>query len=105
MPRVALANSVAMMNLFQAEDIERSRPGWPTDADTHLRQPGMPRARSAEAAVYVVRGTRVDRGLEHPLGRARFHDVAGGSLSGEEERAVLGHPLRLLHIVRDDHDR
>src|SRR5215472_17594585 len=73
-----------------------------------LRGPdaGRPsRAASAETAVHVVGSSRVDGIVEELSGRPGLHDVPGGVLGGEEERAEARYPLRLLHVVRDDHDR
>src|SRR5690242_14564556 len=65
----------------------------------------VPFCRSAEAAADVVERARVGGTVEDRLGPAGFHDAAGLVLAGEEERARMRHTLRLLHVVRDDHDR
>ena len=39
------------------------------------------------------------------VGRAALDDAARAALLGQEERRLLGHPGRLLHVVGDDHDR
>ena len=42
--------------------------------------------------------------VEQQLRRPVLDDPAGGVLLGEKERALLAHPLRLLHVVGDDDD-
>ena len=44
----------------------------------------------------VVGCSWVDRRVEHRVGRACFHYIARFAVLGEEERAVLGDPRRLL---------
>ena len=53
----------------------------------------------------VVGGTGVDGVVEDILGGPRLDDVPGLAFSvDQEEGAVVRDPLRLLHVVRDDHD-
>src|SRR5580704_757145 len=61
-----------------------------------LRRKGV-MARSAESSVDIVRGPLVGRLGEHHLGGARLDHSAGLVLLGEEEGAVVGDPLGLLH--------
>src|SRR5262245_15276732 len=61
--------------------------------------------RSAEAAVDVVGGPGVLRVLEDLRRGAGLDDAARLVLGGQEERAALGDPLGLLHVVGDDDDR
>src|SRR5262245_28237284 len=60
------------------------------------------RGGSTEAAAHVVERARVVGLGEDLVGRSFLDDAAGLVLAGEEERAVLQHALRLLHVVRDD---
>jgi len=53
----------------------------------------------------VVGGTWINRVVEHFFGRPCFNDVPGLTLSVyEEEGAIVGHPLRLLHVMRHNDD-
>src|SRR5580698_8164644 len=58
--------------------------------------------RSAESSVDIVRGPLVGGLGKHHFGGARLHHAAGPVLLGQEEGAVVGHPLGLLHVVGDD---
>src|SRR5205807_5171429 len=58
-----------------------------------------------EPAIHVIRRPRVVRIAEDLLSRPDLHDLAGLALVHVEERALLRDALRLLHVVRDDHDR
>ena len=71
---------------------------------------------TAAAAIRTIRIIRTARGRSRRsagragcskicVGRARLDDVPGLVLGGQEERAVVGDALGLLHVVGDDHDR
>ena len=61
--------------------------------------------RSAEPAVDVVGGARVARAARRSASvGAGLDDAARRALLGQEERALLRDPGRLLHVVGDDHD-
>ena len=60
----------------------------------------------AEAAVDVIGGARVASAMPNMASVAPCSTMRPGcALLGQEERALVGDAGRLLHVVRDDHDR
>src|ERR1700722_20010098 len=61
--------------------------------------------RSAEATIDIILSSRVGGVLEHLLGWPGLDNLSRLVLLCEEERAVVRHSVRLLHVVGHDDDR
>src|SRR6266851_6175817 len=77
------------------------RPNAPPECAARMRrcQRKAPRGPLAEPAVHVIGCPRVVGCLEDLLSRARFHDVPGRPVGGEEKRGLLRNAGGLLHVV------